>query len=868
LPGTRETPAPPNLHTVGTHLGPYEIVGSLGAGGMGEVYKARDTRLERTVAIKVSKEKFGERFRNEALAVASLNHSHICTLFDVGPDYLVMEYVEGKTLHGPLPVDEALRLAAQIVDALEHAHSKGIVHRDLKPSNILVTKQGVKILDFGLAKRLPTALGKKDDATLTAEGAILGTPAYMAPEQIEGKPADERSDIFAFGLLLYEMLTGARAFDGQSAAAVAAAILEREPTPVSALQPAIPAAVERVVQTCLAKDPAARWQSVREMKHALEWASRVDSGPPAKKRWWKGMAGGALALLAVAIGLAIALRSPKPSGARPVEFEVALPEKAEPIVLSPLAVSPDGESMALSMLLGGGPPRLFVRALGSVALTPVSGTETAIAPFWSPDGRQIAFFAGPGVLKKVSVSGGPPEILCRTPGGGEGGTWGPDGTILYSTTGRVFRLPAAGGEPVAVSALVPGETGRYWPSFLPDGRHYLYLSLHQRREDDGVYVGALDSDLRKRIVATSHNAAYSPGHLLFMKDDALLAQPFDLERLELSGKAFTVVKQVMRLSGNTTMGLAHFSVSADGVLAWRTGSPAVPAQLTWFDRSGQVLAKLGEPAVLFAPVLSPDEKSVAVCRAESPTNRDLWIIDVALGASRRLTFDPHDDCGSAWSPDGKRVAFFSDRRGVREIYVKPADGSGEDELMVASQDFPLHLEDWSADGRFLVLNSPRPRHQNDLFLVPLSPAGERKAIPFLATEANEHKGRISPNGRWIVYSAIESGRPPEVYVRDLTPTGQPGAGRWQISNAGGWTTRWRRDGKEILYASFTGGSPIVSVAVNPDAPSFAPGVPTPLGVTVSAPGESFDVTRDGQRLLVPVRLKSHEPIRVLVNWLP
>jgi Tol biopolymer transport system component len=723
------------------------------------------------------------------------------------------------------------------------------------------------VLDFGLARRLPSRLETAEShTTLTEEGAVVGTPRYMAPEQIDGQAADERSDIFAFGLVLYEMLTGRHAFEGKSAASVMAGILEREPAPISALVPSLPPALEQVVMTCLAKDPAERWQSVRELKHALAWAAGAGSRHGGDRWSREAVAGGAIALLAIAIGSAVVLRRPSAPRLRPVRFEVALPENAEPDVLSPAAVSPDGERIALSLTLAGDPrPKVFIRALDSVALTPLPGGEDGTGPFWSPDGKELAFFAMPGVLKKVRVSGGAPVTLCRTPGA-QGATWGREGTILLSTAGRLFRVPASGGDVTAAAPLVEGETGRYWPLFLPDGRHYLYLSLNRGREDDGVYAGALGSDLRKRIVATAHNAAYASGHLLFMRDDALMAQPFDPDRLELSGQAFTVLEQVTRLSGNTTAGIAHFSVSTDGVLAWRAGSPAEPRQLTWFDRSGKLLGKLGEPALQYALALSPDERSVAVCRAESATNRDIWVLDVASGASRRLTFDPHDDCGPTWSPDGKRIAFFSDRRGVREIYQKSADGSSEDELLVASLDFPLHLEDWSADGRFLVLNSPRPRTRLDLFLVSLEPPGARKPIPFLDTEALEHRGHISPNGRWIVYCSSASDRP-EIYVRDLTAQGRPGPGTWQISNAGGWVTRWRRDGKEILYATDAPGSRIVSVAVRPTGPTFEPGPPTPLGVTVGVPGDFFDVTRDGQRLLVPVPIKAHEPIRVLVNWL-
>jgi Tol biopolymer transport system component len=856
-------------HPPGTRLGPYEIVGSLGAGGMGDVYKARDTRLERTVALKVSKQAFEERFRNEALAVASLNHPHICTLFDVGPDYLVMEHVEGKTLHGPLPVAEVLRLALQIADALEHAHRHGIVHRDLKPSNILVTKQGVKVLDFGLAKRLPRGLECKDEPTLTAEGAILGTPTYMAPEQIEGKPADERSDIFAFGLVLYEMLTGERAFDGESAAAVAAAILEREPARISALQPTTPAAVEDVVLTCLAKDPAERWQSVRELKHALAWASRPGPRVARGIRPWPVMAVIG-ALLALGAGLAIARRGTQPAKPLPVQLQVALPPKARFELISTLAVSPDGRQLAFAVTLPGQPPQVFLRPLDSVAATPLRGAQKGTMPFWSPDSRQVGFFdtAGAG-LKKVGLSGGPAQTLCRC-GTGQGATWGSQDVIIVSTLGRLVRVPAAGGDPAPLGSLAEGETGRYWPQFLPDGRHYIYLSLSSRMEDRGIYVGALDSDLRKRIVATENTAAYSaPGYLLFVRDKMLMAQPFDAQRLELSGAPHQVLEGLLLLPGTVTAGLAQFSVSTNGVLAWRPVSPPDPRQLTWFDRSGQKVGMVGEPGDYFAPALSPGERSVAVCRTETGTGRDVWIFDVPTGTSRRLTFDPHDDCGQVWSPDGKKIAFFSDRRGVREIYQKWADGSGDDELLLASKDYALHVEDWSTDGRFIVFNSPRPGHDKDLFLLPMSSSGAGEPISLVATEVMETEANIAPSGRWIAYMSMESGAA-EVYVRDLSPEGKPGPGKWQVSQGGGFQPRWRPDGKELFFYGMVG---MMAAPVKTDGSTFEAGVPRAIGVTLGddvGPFEvdRFHVTRDGQRFLMNARLKPPEPIRILVNWLP
>jgi Tol biopolymer transport system component len=854
----------------GSRLGPYEIVSRVGAGGMGEVYKARDTRLERTVAVKVSKEAFEERFRNEARAVAALNHAHICTLYDVGPDYLVMEYVEGKPLRGPLSVAEALRRAREIADALEHAHRHGIVHRDLKPSNILVTKNGAKVLDFGLAKRQGPLAGRpvgESQPTLTEEGTLLGTPQYMAPEQIDGRKTDERTDVFAFGMVLYEMLTGRRAFDGKSAAGVMAAILEKEPPPLAALAPRTPPALEQVISTCLAKDPADRWQSVRELKHALAWADRSPPSRPAGRRgiWIAGVA--AAAVLGLAAGLAIARRSASSGKPLPVRLQIALPENATLPLAGTVAVSPDGRRIAFPVRLEG-ESSLYLRSLDALDLRRVPGTEGATKPFWSPDAKQIGFVSGYQSLKRVDLSGGPAQTICRLPGFLEAASWSRDNVILLASGRTLFRVAARGGEPEPVggAALAPGEIGRTGPAFLPDGQHYLYLSLGARLEDRAAYVGRLGSDLRKRLVSTGTAPAYSPsGHLLFVRGETLMAQPFDARRLELSGEPIAVVEQVGRVEGALYTGDAFFSVSGNGVIAWRPGPLWGELQLTWLDRTGRKVGTLGEPAAYFRPTLSPDEKSLAVCRSEGEV-RNLWIFDAARGSSRRLTFDAADNCGEAWSPDGRRLAFFSNRRGVREIYEKRVDGSGEDELVLASSDAPLHVEDWSPDGKFLLFNSTGPKSASDVFLLPMS-GGERKPIPFVSGEFVEQGSAMSPNGRWIAYWSNETGRV-EVYVKGVSPEGVAGQGKWQVSRDGGVSPRWRRDGRELLYVK---GSSIVAVDVKTDGPSFEAGAPrvlfdTPL--SESPPDRPFDVTRDGLRLLVNSPVRAREPIRVLVNGLP
>ena len=864
------------LLAAGARLGPYEILSSVGAGGVGDVYKARDTRLERTVAVKVAKERFGERFRNEALTVAALNHPHICTLFDVGPDYLVMEFVEGRPLRGPIPPGGALLLAREIADALEHAHRHGVVHRDLKPSNILVTKAGVKVLNFGLARRrAPLSAGAESQPTLTEDGAVLGTPRYMAPEQLDGKPADERTDIFAFGLVLYEMLTGQHAFEAGSAASVMAGILEREPVPISKLKPTTPPALEQVVLTCLAKDPAERWQSVRELRHALAWAARPS--PVARGGGRNGWIAAAVAaaLAVAALTFAVARLPPSAQKALPVRFEIVLPEKAS--ATSEMAVSPDGRKIVLGITVGES-GFLYVRPLDSTTLTLVPGGG-GFRPFWSPDGRQVASFYK-GTIKKVDLAGGPAQTLCTMPGFPTGATWSQDGVIVFSAAGKLFRVSARGGEPAPLGPLAEGESARFWPQFLPDGRRYLYVSIAARPEDQGIYVGSIDSDLRKRIVASEYNAAYTPpGYLLFVRDDALMAQAFDATSLELSGEPFSVLEQVGLFKGAEPAPHATYSVSANGVLVWRKGLSRDPEQLTWFDRAGKRLGTLGERAKSFSFALSPDEKRVVVCRTDPLTNalnrRDLWILEVAGGTSRRLTFDPTDECNPVWSPDGSRIAFFSDRRGTREIYEEPSNGSGDAELLLAAKDQPgrhdsigMGTEDWSPDGHFIVYNfvPMGPSHRNDLFLLPMSPGVERKPISLLGTEALEFMGTIAPSGRWIAYLSDESGTN-EIYVRDLSPRGEPGPGKWQISAGGGWGPRWRRDGKELL---FTSGSTIMAVAVNPDGPSFQPAAARAL---FDAPmphqgSRSFDVTRDGQRFLVNTLVGADEPVRVLVNWLP
>ena len=714
---------------------------------------------------------------------------------------------------------------------------------------------------------------------MTAEGTILGTPSYMAPEQIEGKPADERSDIFAFGLVLYEMLTGQRAFEGESAAAVAAAILEREPTPASTLQPAMPPALVQVLSTCLAKDPGERWQSARELRHALTWAS----GPSALRRtgsrvgWIAAAVSSALAV--AALGFAVAHRRPGKDEPRAIRIEIAPPEGATLGWSDIPAVSPDGERIAFSAFVDGN-SHLFVRPLSSFALTRVPGSEGASGPFWSPDGRHLGFFTSAS-LKKADLSGGPVEVLCalaalpplgteirfRTLRGG-GASWNRTGRVVFSWRGRLFQVPASGGECSPLGGRVEGETARHWPHFLPDGQRYLYLSEAAQTHAGAIYAASLGSDERKWIVENAYNVAYSPsGHLLFVRGQVLMAQAFDARRLELSGEPFPVTDRVVLMSPPNQG--AAYSISTNGVLAWQAGSSPERTQLAWFDRSGRKLRVLGEPADYSNPVLSPGDDRLAVGRRDAQTGtRDLWIFDVIRGTSRRLTFNPADDFGPVWSPDGAWIAFTSDRKGIRDIYRKRADGLGDDEVLLASKDSPKHVEDWSPDGKLLAYNFWPGGRPMDLFLLPLLPGGAGQPIPFVTGDSPEQRAQFAPGGRFIAYNSTESGRD-EVYVQSVLPDGGRGPGTWQISTDGGLEPRWRHDGKELFYVS---GSTIVAVEVDLLGSSFEAGAPKPLFEVRLAPEarrNRFVVTRDGQRFLVNTPVEgAGEPIRVLVNWLP
>ena len=876
--------------STGVKLGPYEILSAIGAGGMGEVYRARDTRLNRIVAIKVlpahlaDRAELRERFDREAKTIASLNHPHICVLHDIGhedgTDYLVMEYIEGETLaqkltKGALPLEQTLQYAIEIADALDKAHRKGITHRDLKPGNIMLTKTGTKLLDFGLAKlkqeAAPVSVQLSDLPTasdpLTAQGTIVGTLQYMAPEQVEGKEADARTDIFAFGVVVYEMATGKKAFEGKSQASLMAKILETDPPSMTTLAPMTPPILDRIVKKCLAKDPDDRWQSARDICEQLRWISDSDvksaaSAPRVARsdttRKWMWAVGGFAVLALVLIAGVVYFRR-TPVELRAIRFTVSPPEKQDFPVLdnnpSFLSVSPDGTKLAF-VTITEGHYKLWLRDLDSQTAQALPGTEEAWAPFWSPDSRSIAFTAGTS-LKKVSISGGIVETITSLPGNG-GGTWNQDGVILFvpSLNSAVLRVSSAGGSPTPVTSL-DGSTkqiGHQWPQFLPDGRHFLYSAWGSNPEDDAIYAGSLDSKESKRILKAHSSPLYSPpGYLMFVRGGTLLVQQFDPDRLELKGDAVPIAEHVQF---NAVSGRAAVAVSENGVLAYRLMPASAQFKLVWVDRKGAEQALAAPLHTYRNPRLSPDGQRVAVTIDESGSQE--WLLDTGRGSLSRLTLEGTYNGGSAWSPDGKRITFGSDRAGPRNLFWQPSDGSGNAERLLTDDRVQV-ASSWSPDGQNLAFEQTSPNTGWDIFVFRLS---DRKAEPFLQTRANEIAPRFSPDGRWIAYASDESGRY-EVYVQ---PFPGPG-GKWQISTQGGTEPVWARSG-ELFYRN---GDKLM-VAETTTHPNFSAGNPKLVFEQRYAAYQTlpdYDVSADGQRFLFTKsgeEAQARSEINVVVNW--
>jgi serine/threonine protein kinase len=854
-----------SLLNSGEKLGPYEILTPLGAGGMGEVWKARDSRLNRFVAIKKSQATFSERFSREAQAIAALNHPHLCQLYDVGPDYLVMEYVEGKTLKGPLPMAQVLEYAGQICDALDAAHRKGIVHRDLKPGNILVGKTGVKILDFGLAKIESDPKSHDADRTmpLTEAGVVLGTLQYMSPEQIEGEQADARSDIFALGSVLYEMISGKPAFTGKSKTSLIASILKEEPAPLRNMEPVTPAALERIVHTCLEKDPEKRWQSAREVKHALEWIQREARPAETPRRGWLWPAIAALLFLViVAAGAWTFWFKPTPT-LRASRFEVALPEGVE--FNQYVSVSPDGHKLVFNAT--GTQSGLWIRDLDTLQWRRLAGTEGSSSPFWSPDSHFLGFSVGSD-LKKIDVAGGPPETLCIGSGPVGTGSWSRDGVIVFGGkgVGPLHRVLAAGGVATDVTVVdtARGETDHGLPWFLPDGKHFVYRrgGLPDIR---GIYVGSLDAkpaeQSKERILATVTAAPYVAGNLFFLRDGTLMVQPFDDRKLQLRGEPVPLAEQVGAELAN-----GYFSVSPD-VLAYRTGTAFFGAyQATWFDRAGKITGKFGDPGPDRALAISPDGTRAAGRDAPGAQPGDVWILDFVRDIRTQLTF--HRSAGSPpiWSPDGTRVIFAAGNL-MDTLYEKASNGSGDEkEIFKKSNELKIPSS-WSPDGRFLLYyTADVPKTGNDLWVLPLE--GDRKPVLLLGTPSNESQGTFSPDGRWIAYTSNESGRP-EVYVRPFVSSGTSGPalgeGKWKVSKDGGTNAIWRRDGNEILFRGADGS--MMAVNVNTNGGSFQR--LTPMQLFMALQNAGWDVSGDGKRFLMsvaPTRQNIQTPITVVLNW--
>jgi eukaryotic-like serine/threonine-protein kinase len=883
----------------GTHLGPYEITGPLGSGGMGEVYRARDTRLERTVAIKILPRELSndpirkQRFEREAKTISNLNHPHICVLHDVGSqdgiDYLVMECVEGETLakrleKGPLPLEQALKYGAQIADALDKAHRSGVVHRDLKPGNIMLTPTGAKLLDFGLAK---PAVSLISAATLTGvqaspvteEGTIVGTFQYMSPEQVEGKDLDGRSDIFSLGAVLYEMVTGKRAFEGKSQLSVASAILEKEPAPISTVKPMTPSVLDYTITKCLAKLPDERWQSASDLASELKWISKTGSqagqprGSEQRRVKRERMAWLAAILLLLAALLAVYYRHPAAANLPIWSYILPQEKTAFSNFGGPVAVSPDGLKLAFVARTTEGVDLLWIRPLDAPSAQPIAGTEGAFYPFWSPDSQFLGFFAG-GKLKTVSASGGPVVTLCDAPGP-RGATWSGNGTILFALTwAGVQSVPASGGLPVALTRLDASrnETSHRWPYALPDGRHFFYLAANFTggpAESASVYVASLDFKENKFLFHARSNVAYTSGYLLFVQQGTLMARAFDEKRLELKGEAFPIAEHVLY---NQLVWRGVFSASTNGVLAYIGGATGNPGQLLWFDRSGKQLQAATGPGDFVYHQLSPEGQRVAVQTLDSGTaNYEIGVYDLSRETNMRLTFGPWRNQSPLWSPDSQFIAYGSNRKGLNNLlFEKKSDGTGSEELLAEAGDnkFPTS---WSADGKFIAYNtSPEGKSNSEVWILPVT--GDHKPFAFLQTNSNIAEGRFCPRGGWIAYSSDESGRS-EVYV-----TSFPGhQSKWQVSQSGGSMPRWRRDGKELFYLAPN--SQLMAADVNWSGTTFevaavhplfrlrlAPGPPIyDLGPTASQIG--YDVSPDGQRILVNSPAESDAaPVTVILNW--
>ncbi len=877
----------------GTKLGPYEIQSPLGAGGMGEVYRARDTRLDRIVAIKILPTHLSadpdarQRFEREARTISSLNHPNICTLFDIGhqdgTDFLVMEYLEGETLadrllKGPLPSQPLFKYAIDICDGLDRAHRSGVIHRDLKPGNIMLTKSGAKLMDFGLAKGFVTTSAAASSLTvtlstpaqshpLTAQGTVVGTFQYMAPEQVEGKESDVRSDIFALGAVLYEMATAKRAFEGKSAASTMAAILERDPAPISTITPTAPPQLDRLVKTCLAKDPDERWQTAHDVKLQLKHiadggsssATTVVAAPRKKRRtlvaWVVAAVLGSVAVVALAM---LAFQGGK--SVPVLRLEIAPPEKMQ-FNLSgdtggPAAISPDGKLMVFSAKMAGGLSQLFLRSLDSLQTQALPGTEEAMFPFWSPDSKTIGFFTT-GKLKRLDLDAHTSVTLCDTVLG-RGASWGTDGTILVAlsyNTG-ISRVSASGGEPTLLTKIDNTTYSSHrWPFFLPDGKHFLYTAVNHttpNSQDTGVFFASTDGKENRFLLHTLSNAVYAAGNLIYMREGTAVAQSFDPSSGKFTGEP-KALQDNIQLDG--ALWRENLSVSQTGLMVYASAMSYAGETVNWYDRSGKNLGQVGDSGAFQDLELSPDEKRFAYSDVNTAA-ATIWIQDIASGIKTKITYNGGVTRSPIWSPDGSRIAYVSNQ-GDR-IDIKSLGGGAPEETLVSVKDQTLSLvSDWSRDGRYIMYQQGNGLRLN-LKYVALT--GDRTPKSYANGSSHEWQGMFSPDGRWVVYMASDNGQP-QVFVAPFPWTGE----KYQISTGNGAEPRWRADGKEVYYWNF---AELVAVEVDGSRPAFQVGKTTKLfPFSFRGLGREYAVTRDGQRFLMITQSGgTSQPLTLVQNW--
>jgi serine/threonine protein kinase/Tol biopolymer transport system component len=880
----------------GTKFGSYEVLTLIGAGGMGEVYQAHDAKLGRDVAIKVLPEAFAHdaerlsRFQREAKMLAALNHPNIATIYGLeqsgGTSYLIMEFVSGETLQerlkrdGPIPVEEALAIAKQIADALEAAHEKGIVHRDLKPANVKVTTEGkVKVLDFGLAKAFagdPSTEDLANSPTLTRaatmQGVILGTAAYMSPEQARGKAVDKRTDIWGFGVVLYELLTGKRLFTGEDVTETLASVVKDQPD-LSQL----PTIVRRLLERCLEKNPKKRLRDIGDAELLLEagpeGTSKAESSPlwtSAKVAWG---AAAVLLVTAATLGL-VQLRQKPPAVPAPVRFELVPPDNG---TVSHLAISPDGSKLGLIVQGTDGQPVVWIRSLDSVVARKLAGTEGAGSLAWSPDSRYLAFASG-GKLKKIDVTGGSPETICSYSGTLNGIAWNKLDVIVFGTRSSVNRVSALGGEVVQLTQLDPKreDLGQGGPAFLPDGQHFIYLDV-ANAENTGLYIGSIDEKPaqqdNQRLIESDATPQYAPaagdgpGSLLFLRGDTLMARPFDDHRLQFTGAAVRVADSV----GTNGSYLGMFSVSGNGILVTSSGGNG-NRQMVWYDRQGKVLSRTGEPARRDEMSLSRDGTRVAEGRVDTQGSWGVWVMDLARGTSSRFTFESTGAGNAIWSPDGSQIIYAGGGGQSADIFRKSSNGATKEEVLFHSDTLKTPL-DWSSDGRWLLYAERGKDTGSDLWALPdaSGPAElKRKPMPYLVSSFNEAQANFSPDGKWVAYSSNESGTV-EVYVR---PFPASSGGKWLVSNGGGNQVRWRPDGKELFYTA--PGGTLMAAEVHATRSAFEVGGPKPLfrpqilGGLGGGPFSSwrYGISRDGQRFLINTALEQSAsvPITVVTDW--